>query len=96
MKGSALAWLVLLHDDGTTGEYFHLERGSALVRPGDRVECGQQLARSGNTGFSAVAHLHFGVYRTERDGRTESLAVRFAARGGVVLRSGARYLNSAR
>jgi murein DD-endopeptidase MepM/ murein hydrolase activator NlpD len=95
--GQFANFVVLLHDDGTTGEYFHLERGSALVRPGERVECGQQLARSGNTGFSTVPHLHFGVYRTARDGGTESLAVRFAARGGVVLpRSGARYLNGAR
>lgn len=95
--GDQANFVVLLHSDGTTGEYFHLERGSALVRAGERVERGQALARSGNTGFSTTPHLHFGVYRTGRDGHTDSLAVRFATRSGVVTapRSGARYLNSA-
>ena len=95
--GDQANFVVLLHPDGTTGEYFHLERGSALVRVGEGVERGQALARSGNTGFSTTPHLHFGVYRTGRDGHTDSLAVRFATRSGVVTapRSGARYLNSA-
>ncbi|HUQ51144.1 MAG TPA: M23 family metallopeptidase [Gammaproteobacteria bacterium] len=88
-------FVVVLHADGTTGEYFHLERGSAQVRVGDRVERGQPLARSGNTGFSTAPHLHFGVYRTDRDHRTESLAVSFETRGGAVRqpRSGALYVN---
>jgi murein DD-endopeptidase MepM/ murein hydrolase activator NlpD len=88
-------FVVVLHSDGTTGEYFHLERGSAEVRVGDRVERGRRLARSGNTGFSTAPHLHFGVYRTDRERRNESLAVRFETRGGAVSqpRSGAHYLN---
>ncbi len=88
-------FVVVLHSDGTTGEYFHLEHGSAQVRAGESVARGQWLARSGNTGFSTAPHLHFGVYRTERDRTTESLAVRFETRRGAVgaPRSGARYLN---
>lgn len=88
-------FVVVLHSDGTTGEYFHLERGSVRVRPGDRVARGEWLARSGNTGFSTAPHLHFGVYRTGRDRTTQSLAVRFQTRGGPVVtpRSGAFYLN---
>ncbi len=77
-------FVVVLHSDGTTGEYFHLERGSAQVRVGERVQRGQRLARSGNTGFSTAPHLHFGVYRTDRERRTESLAVRFATRAGAI------------
>jgi murein DD-endopeptidase MepM/ murein hydrolase activator NlpD len=89
-------FVVVLHSDGTTGEYFHLERGSAEVRVGERVERGQWIARSGNTGFSTAPHLHFGVYRTGRDRTTESLAVRFETRAGAVgnPRSGAYYLNA--
>jgi murein DD-endopeptidase MepM/ murein hydrolase activator NlpD len=89
-------FVVVLHSDGTTGEYFHLERGSAAVRVGERVARGQVVARSGNTGFSTAPHLHFGVYRTSPDGRNESLAVRFNTRAGAIAapRSGARYLNA--
>jgi murein DD-endopeptidase MepM/ murein hydrolase activator NlpD len=88
-------FVVVLHSDGTTGEYFHLERGSVQVRPGEDVARGQWLARSGNTGFSTAPHLHFGVYRTGRDRSTESLAVRFRTRSGAIgtPRSGAHYLN---
>jgi murein DD-endopeptidase MepM/ murein hydrolase activator NlpD len=89
-------FVVVLHPDGTTGEYFHLERGSVQVRVGQSVSRGQWLARSGNTGFSTAPHLHFGVYRAGRDRTTESLAVRFETRRGTVgtPRSGARYLNA--
>jgi murein DD-endopeptidase MepM/ murein hydrolase activator NlpD len=91
-------FVVVLHSDGTTGEYFHLERGSVQVRVGERVRRGQWLARSGNTGFSTAPHLHFGVYRTDAERRTESLAVRFDTRGGPINepRSGAYYLNRVR
>jgi murein DD-endopeptidase MepM/ murein hydrolase activator NlpD len=88
-------FVVVLHSDGTTGEYFHLARGSVRVRPGERVARGQWLALSGNTGFSTAPHLHFGVYRTGPDRTTESLAVRFETRSGAITipRSGAQYLN---
>lgn len=90
-------FVVVLHSDGTTGEYFHLERDSVHVRVGERVARGQRLARSGNTGFSTAPHLHFGVYRTGPDRSTESLAVRFQTRRGAISmpRSGAHYLNPA-
>ena len=90
-------FVVVLHSDGTTGEYFHLGRDSVQVRVGERVARGQWLARSGNTGFSTAPHLHFGVYRTGRDRSTESLAVRFQTNRGAISvpRSGAHYLNTA-
>jgi murein DD-endopeptidase MepM/ murein hydrolase activator NlpD len=93
--GRLANFVVLLHSDGTTGEYFHLQHGSVRVGVGERVERGQLLALSGNTGYTTAPHLHFGVYRTERDGRTRSLAVRFATRGGTIAepRMGALYMN---
>jgi murein DD-endopeptidase MepM/ murein hydrolase activator NlpD len=96
--GRLANFIVLLHADGTTGEYFHLRRGSAQVRVGQRVERGELLAFSGNTGYTTAPHLHFGVYRTESNGETQSIAVRFVTRGGVIRepRTGARYLNIAR
>jgi murein DD-endopeptidase MepM/ murein hydrolase activator NlpD len=93
--GRLANFVVLLHADGTTGEYFHLQHGSVLVKVGQRVERGQLLALSGNTGYTTAPHLHFGVYRTERDGTTRSLAVHFATRAGTITepRAGALYTN---
>jgi murein DD-endopeptidase MepM/ murein hydrolase activator NlpD len=53
----------ILHDDGTMGVYLHLMRQSVTVQEGQRVEVGSPIARSGNTGNSTGAHLHFVVQR---------------------------------
>jgi murein DD-endopeptidase MepM/ murein hydrolase activator NlpD len=53
----------ILHDDGTMGVYLHLMRGSVSAQAGQRVEVGSVIARSGNTGNSTGAHLHFVVQR---------------------------------
>ncbi|KAG5186676.1 hypothetical protein JKP88DRAFT_353910 [Tribonema minus] len=41
--------------------YYHLAAGSACVWVGQRVEAGDIIARSGNTGYSSTPHLHFDV-----------------------------------
>jgi murein DD-endopeptidase MepM/ murein hydrolase activator NlpD len=51
----------ILHDDGTHAVYAHLNWNSIRVRPGDKVERGQYIAESGNTGFTTGPHLHFAV-----------------------------------
>lgn len=53
----------ILHDDGTYAIYAHLNWNSVRVRVGDRVERGEYIADSGNTGFSSGPHLHFVVVR---------------------------------
>ena len=51
----------IMHDDGSQAIYAHLNWNSIRVRPGDRVERGEYIADSGNTGFSSGPHLHFVV-----------------------------------
>jgi len=46
--------------------YAHLQRHSAMVRPGDRVVAGQQIARCGNSGNSTEPHLHFQIMDRSR------------------------------
>jgi murein DD-endopeptidase MepM/ murein hydrolase activator NlpD len=86
-------FIVVLHSDGTTGEYYHLQKDGALVEVGDRVVRGQQIALSGNTGHTTMPHLHFAVYRATEWGNTQSIPVRFESADGVVMRPrhGARY-----
>jgi murein DD-endopeptidase MepM/ murein hydrolase activator NlpD len=61
-------FVLVLHDDGTLGEYMHLAPSSVHVQAGDRVERLQPLALSGNTGFSSTPHLHFQVMTAATDG----------------------------
>jgi len=74
----------IMHDDGSFALYAHLSWDSIRVQPGDRVERGQFIAASGNTGFSTGPHLHFVVVRNEGL-RTVSVPVVFSdGRGGLV------------
>jgi len=71
-------FVVILHSDGTTGEYYHLQHRGAAVEVGDNVTTGQLIGYSGNTGFSSLPHLHFAVYRARPNGGYESIKVDFA------------------
>lgn len=91
--GKFANYIVVLHSDGTTGEYYHLQHDGALVSVGDSVARGQLIALSGNTGHTTMPHLHFAVYRAVEWGRTQSIAVRFQSADGIIERPrrGARY-----
>ena len=77
-------FIVILHDDNTTGEYYHLLQNGVLVEPGQRVNAGDKIGLSGNTGHTTMPHLHFGVYRAIDWGREQSIPVRFMTQYGVV------------
>jgi murein DD-endopeptidase MepM/ murein hydrolase activator NlpD len=72
----------VLHDDGTTAVYAHLQLDTVRVRPGQRVQRGEYIANSGNTGYSSGPHLHFVVLRNAGL-RSESVPVKFAGPGGA-------------
>jgi murein DD-endopeptidase MepM/ murein hydrolase activator NlpD len=86
-------YVVVLHSDGTTGEYYHLVKNGALVEVGESVSQGQKIAYSGNTGHTTMPHLHFAVYRATKNGDTQSIPVRFQAADGIIKRPrrGGRY-----
>jgi murein DD-endopeptidase MepM/ murein hydrolase activator NlpD len=84
--GKYANFIVIMHDDGTTGEYYHLQKDGALVDAGERVVEGQQIGLSGNTGHTALPHLHFAVYRATRDARSQSIPINFMSADGVVYR----------
>jgi len=82
--GKYANFIVVLHEDGTTGEYYHLQKNGSLVDVGQSVSAGQEIALSGNTGHTTMPHLHFAVYRAASWGTTQSIAVRFLSADGVV------------
>lgn len=92
--GQYANYVVILHSDGTTGEYYHLNKNGALVGVGDSIAQGQKIAYSGNTGHTTMPHLHFAVYRATDWGNTQSIPVRFQGSDGIINRPrrGARYL----
>jgi murein DD-endopeptidase MepM/ murein hydrolase activator NlpD len=55
-------WVRVRHTDGTITVYGHVDR--TLVRQGQTVKAGQQIATMGNRGQSTGPHLHFEVWTT--------------------------------
>ena len=49
------------HGGGVTTRYGHMYDSGVLVRAGDQVQAGQQIATVGSAGTSTTCHLHFEV-----------------------------------
>ncbi len=55
-------FIVIQHPNMEYSRYDHLATRSAMVKPGQQVKTGQQIARVGTTGFTLLPHLHFQVF----------------------------------
>jgi murein DD-endopeptidase MepM/ murein hydrolase activator NlpD len=55
------------HTGPFTSWHFHIQTNSVLVKVGDKVERGQPIALSDNTGRSTAPHLHFQVQADSTD-----------------------------
>lgn len=53
----------LRYDDGVTAKMLHLSE--IMVAAGQRVQAGQVIAKSGNTGHSTAPHLHYELHRAD-------------------------------
>lgn len=81
-------FVFIKHDDGSVAKYWHIQKDGVLVHIGDKVNKGQIIAKSGNTGYSAFPHLHFQV--VDKFGR--QILPRFYTKKGVkYLRPGKWY-----
>jgi murein DD-endopeptidase MepM/ murein hydrolase activator NlpD len=54
------------HGDGEFSWYVHAKQGSIVVKEGQRVAAGQLLGTVGNSGGSAIPHLHFTLTAYDR------------------------------
>lgn len=75
-------YVTILHDDGTMADYVHLQKNGVLVKIGDQIEPGQEIALNGATGWASGAHLHFVVYTTGKEAQ-ETIKVQFETMPGV-------------
>jgi murein DD-endopeptidase MepM/ murein hydrolase activator NlpD len=72
-------YIIIEHEDGSQGYYWHLQYNGVLVNEGDTVSQGQVIGLSGNTGYSAFPHLHFEVSQPGKG----QVPTRFHTRKGV-------------
>ena len=50
------------HGDSLQTMYCHLKNGSVVVKPGQKVSAGEEIAQIGQSGDAEFPHLHFGVF----------------------------------
>ena len=70
-------YILIQHSDGTLGHYVHLQKGGVKVKVGDKVQAGQFIGLSGNTGHSTGPHLHFAVFKAQTGKQRETIPVKF-------------------
>lgn len=82
-KGRA-NYIIIRHDDGSFGCYWHLQKNGVLVKRG-HVSKGQQIGVSGATGFVLRPHLHFSVKRQLNYGENSFVRTTFKTTKGIML-----------
>jgi murein DD-endopeptidase MepM/ murein hydrolase activator NlpD len=85
--------ILIQHSDGTIGIYAHLKKGGNVIKVGDKVNPGDLIGHSGNTGFTSGPHLHFSVFKTNSGRERVSLPVKFrtSKESGLTLMAGQNY-----
>lgn len=58
-------YVIIEHSDGTMGNYYHLKQKGTAVAIGQKVNQGDLIGYSGNTGYSSGPHLHFSVSKVD-------------------------------
>lgn len=58
-------YVIIEHNDGTMGNYYHLKQGGIAVKIGQKIVKGELIGYSGNTGYSSGPHLHFSVSKVD-------------------------------
>lgn len=81
-------YVLVDHGNGTSTLYLHLNRASVAV--GDVVERGQEIGRSGSTGWSTGPHLHIQLQQNCGTWWCDSLPLSFAEAESATLSAGDR------
>lgn len=88
-------YIIVQHEDGSRAGYWHLQHDGAFVNTGDTVLQGQPIGLSGRTGYALFPHLHFLVWRFDKDSQWIPTATRFrTSKGNIYLRPFRRYKNA--
>ncbi|HTB48565.1 MAG TPA: M23 family metallopeptidase [Verrucomicrobiae bacterium] len=76
--GQDVNYITIEHSGNELSEYLHLAQSSAKVKAGEKVKQGQEIAKTGLSGWLYAPHLHFMVYsKVERREDFQCLNIRF-------------------
>jgi murein DD-endopeptidase MepM/ murein hydrolase activator NlpD len=55
-------FIVIMHSNGEYSRYDHLKYYSSMVKVGQHVRAGEEIAKVGMTDYTYLPHLHFQVF----------------------------------
>ena len=76
-------YIVIQHEDSTRSGYWHLRHNAVFVNVGDTVSQGQVIGLSGRTGYTYFPHLHFIVWRYDKNDKWTQVGTRFQTNKGI-------------
>jgi murein DD-endopeptidase MepM/ murein hydrolase activator NlpD len=76
-------YIMIRHEDGSYGCYWHLQKDGVVVKKGQRVGQGQLIGYSGATGQVWRPHLHFSVKRRLNYDKQSFVQTLFRTQDGV-------------
>ena len=79
-------YIIVKHDDGSFGCYWHLQKNGVLIKSGHVLK-GEQIGISGATGLVLSPHLHFSVKRQLNYQMNSFVRTKFKTTCGVMLLS---------
>jgi len=77
--------ITIKHEDGTYGKYVHLKKGGVAVEVGQKVNRGDFIGYSGNTGWTNGPHLHFVVFTGKDHKSRKSIPIKFITSQGIII-----------
>jgi murein DD-endopeptidase MepM/ murein hydrolase activator NlpD len=77
-------YIVIQHEDSTRSGYWHLKHDSIYVKVGDVVKQGDVIGLSGRTGYTYFPHLHFIVWRYDKNNKWTQVGTRFQTQKGIL------------
>jgi murein DD-endopeptidase MepM/ murein hydrolase activator NlpD len=84
-------YIIIKHTDGSFGCYWHLMQNGVTIKKG-KVQKGDLIGYSGNTGFALQPHLHFAVKRVLNYDMNSYVQTKFyTSEGVVILKNGESY-----
>lgn len=69
--------VIIEHEHGEYSLLAHFKKNSIVVNVGDTVEAGQLLGKTGNSGHSSEAHIHFQVFKRMANGNELVVPISF-------------------